>query len=596
VNPASGQVLVRTRRSLSSRLRHAPSLRLVPLALFILLLTQPGHARAGLNVLPRETDFAWRAPGYVPDELLVKFRDKVSTASAMKTLRAAGATPRKLLTRDGLIEIKIPEGMTLSAAFDSLNALPDVEYATVNAYASGFFAHNDSLFDEFDLTWNLRDVGAVAAWDVVTGTPSVVLAMIDTGVAYEDREIPDYERAFVKPGVTRYRQSPELPGPFRPGYDFVNNDDHPNDDNGHGTFTATIAAGQANNLAGAAGIAFGVTILPIKVLNFDEGGEMAPIVQGIRYAADQGADIANLSLGFAPLGQLLARGLDKKFLRDFFRPLKDAVQYAQHRGVILVAAAGNFDYPELSLPAGYPGVISVAASGVDDRIASYSSGGAGLSFTAPGGDFTEINHDGIQDAIAELGIKPFRSQGSLCAPDSFNIFFLFGTSGAAPHVSGAVALLMSQGVHSQGRIEEILRQTANNPFGRASNGGDPIYGAGIIQIDKAVRLAARTSASSVKLAIGGSARPDARIVSQNPARGGASLSFRTMKPGPVLVQLFDVNGRLRRTLGQGRFPAGERVLRWDGKDDRGQSVGSGVYFFRVATPDGVEQRRVAVLR
>ena len=179
---------------------------------------------------------------------------------------------------------------------------------------------------------------------------------------------------------------------------------------------------------------------------------------------------------------------------------------------------------------------------------------------------------------------------------SFNIFFFFGTSAAAPHVSGAVALLMSQGVRSQGRIEEILRQTAKNPFGRASNGADPIYGAGIIQVDKAVQLAAATSARSVRLAIGGPARPDARIVSQNPARGGASLSFQTSKLGAVSVQLFDVNGRLLRTVGQGTFPAGRRLLRWDGKDDRGQSVGSGVYYFRVTTPDGVEQRKVAVLR
>ncbi len=434
-------------------------------------------------------------------------------------------------------------------------------------------------------------MGAVAAWDVITGKPNIVLAMIDSGMAYEDHAIPDYEKAGVKPGTTMYRQSPELPGPFRPGYDFVFNDDHPNDDNGHGTFTATIAAGMANNLAGGAGIAWGITLLPIKALRYDNSGVMSEIVQGIRFAADQRADIANMSLGFPPIGQLIDRGLDKKFIRDFFRPLRDAILYAQSNGVILVAAAGNFAYPELSLPAGYPAVISVAATGVDNKIASYSSGGKGLKFSAPGGDFTELNGDHIQDAVADLSIKPFRSIGSLCDPDSFNIFFFFGTSGAAPHVSGAIALLLSEGVRGQGQIEEILRTTAVNSFGR-SGGMDPVYGAGVIQIDKAVQLAA--SRGSTRLTVARMEGP--RIVSENPSRGGASLSYRIERPGPVSVQLFDVSGKLLRTLEEGRYPAGARVIRWDGKDDHGQSVGSGVYFFKVATPDGVERRKVAVLR
>ena len=161
---------------------------------------------------------------------------------------------------------------------------------------------NDTTIATFDLAWNLRSVGAYDAWDVATGSPDVVLAIIDTGVAFEDHPIPSYEIPNVKPGVTMYRRSPELPGPFRPGWDFVNGDAHPNDDNGHGTFVATIAAGQASNTAGSAGIAFGVTILPIKVIDYRNDSAMEWIVNGIRFAADQGADIASLSLGFPPSG------------------------------------------------------------------------------------------------------------------------------------------------------------------------------------------------------------------------------------------------------------------------------------------------------
>lgn len=567
----------------------------LPLALLAAALLAPA-AHANSNVMPLETAYPWRAPGYVPDELLVKFKDGVGRAKAISALRSKGATLKRALTPDGLTQVQIPVGTTVDEEMDSLGALPDVEYATANGYAAGFSTPNDPLFGVFDLTWNLRDVGATGAWDIVTGDPSVVLAIIDSGVAYEDHAIPDYELPNLAPGTKMYRQSPELPGPFRPGYDFVNNDDHPNDDEGHGTFVATIAAGQANNHIGAAGIAFGVTILPIKVLESNSNGQMSAIVQGIRYAADQGANVANLSLGFPPMSQLLAFGYTKKFLKDFFRPLKDAVKYAQSRGVILVAAAGNFSVPDISFPAGLPGVISVAATGVDDKIASYSSGGPGLSFSAPGGDFTEINGDHIQDAVADVSIKPFRAIGSLCKPDSFNTFFFFGTSGAAPHVSGAVALLMSQGIRSQGLIEELLRDTAVNPWGRTSNGADPVYGAGVIQIDKAVQLAAARGFGA-KLALGAANRLGAtRLMSENPSRGSATLSLRLSRPGAVRVQLYDVSGRLVRILDQGSYPAGERVIRWDGKDDHGERVGSGVYFFHAETPDGVENRRVAVLR
>jgi serine protease len=566
--------------------RPPPHLVLATLLLTAGFLPRSAHA---LPIAPRRPD---RAPSCVPDELLVKFKSGISSAAAVKLIQARGGTLVKTLTPDGLVEVRIPRGTTLSQAFDRFDGRPEVEYVTVNGRTGASFAPDDSLFQEFDLTWNLENVGAPAAWDVVTGKPDVVLAIIDSGVAFEDRAIPDYELPFVKPGSTMYRQSPELPGPFLAGRDFVNSDDHPDDDCGHGTFVATIAAGQANNVAGAAGIAWGVTILPIKVLHHNQSGDMGAIVQGIRYAGDQGADVANLSFAFAPRGLLLDSGLDKKFVRDFFRPLEDAVRYAQSRGVVLVAEAGDFAYPELSFPAGLPGVISVSATNVDDRIASYSSFGDGLDFAAPGGDFTDRNDDHFQDLLAELSIKPFRSSGSLCAPDSFNIFFSFGTSGATPHVSGAVALLMSQGIRSQGRIEEILRDTAIDPFGNA-RGNDPVYGAGIIRVDKAVRLAARAgrvTGVTERHAL------DARVVSRNPARGGAALAVRTRTLGPVTVGVYDVRGHLVRTVADGVYPAGERTLQWDGKDDRGGSVGSGVYFFRIVTPDGVEQRKVAVLR
>lgn len=560
-------------------------------AAFLLAGAAHASAQTWLWSTPPRIESTWRAPGYVPDELLVKFKDGVSAARAEGAIRAKGASSRGRITSDGLTWVKLAPGTTVPGAIDDWNALPGVEYAAPNLYVVASFVPNDSVIGQYDLAWNLRNIGAYGAWDIVRGDPRVVLAIIDSGVAFEDHPIPDYELPGIKPGVTMYRRSPDLQGPVLPGYDFVNDDAHPNDDNGHGTMVATIAAGSGDNVAGSAGVAFGISILPIKVLDHHTNGTMAHIVQGIRYAGDQGADLANLSLGFPSLGALRAFGFTPSMLAHTFKPLRDAVFYAQRRGTILVAAAGNFAVGEVSLPAGYPGVISVGATGFDNQRSSYSSYGNGLMFMAPGGDFTELNGDGVQDQIMAMGMKPFRWEGSPANPDSFGVFPFVGTSAASPHVAGAVALLMSLGIKDQGAIEQALRETAIHPFGNA-NAYDPGYGFGLIQLDKAVK--SRAANKSLKFA---TARPAMNVRSggANPARESAVISFRTTRSGETRVRLFDVRGALVRTVEQGYFPAGERAVRWDGTDERGERVPSGVYFFRIESPDGAASQRVAVL-
>jgi serine protease len=355
---------------------------------------------------------------------------------------------------------------------------------------------------------------------------------------------------------------------------------------------ATTAAGLANNIAGGAGIAWGITILPVKVLDYLTRGTQADISSGIRYAADQGADIANLSLGFPSRSFWLERGLPENVLAHMFDPLEEAVRYAQRRGTILVAAAGNFHRSEIGPPASLPGVISVAATRVDDSLASYSSWGKGLSFIAPGGDFTDLNHDDYQDAIPTLTMRPLFGN-SLAAPDTFLVWPFFGTSAAAPHVSGAIALLMSLGMRDQGSIEQVLRQTAIHPWGDPTD-YSPVEGFGLIQIDKAVRLAA--SKHRLANALNSGSREGVALRVVNPARGGATLAVRMKSAGPLRVRLFDVRGSLVRTLEQGPSPAGERTVFWDGTNDRGEPAANGVYFFRVDTQDGVTTRRIAFLR
>ena len=557
-------------------------------------LAAPAGAQTFLKNVQQSRQPEFRAPGWVSDEVLVQFRDAKGKDGMARAAREEGSELREVVTTDGLARVRITPGSDVPQSMRQWMRRSDVLYAAPNFQARGFFVPNDTTIGTFDLAWNLRAIDAYSAWDVARGDPSVVLAIVDTGVAFEDHPIPPNELPFLWPGISTYRRSPELPGPFLQGWDFVHDDAHPNDDNGHGTMVATLAAGLANNVAGSAGIAFGVTILPVKVIDYRADGTADDIVQGIRFAADHGADIMNLSLGFPPLTFFEFLGLSKQEVDDMFRPLREAIQYAQRRGVIIVAAAGNFEAPEVSLPAGYPGVIAVGATGFDDLPTSYTSFGKTLDLMAPGGDFTELNHDHVQDAVFNLSIKPFRSDGSLAKPDSFGVFPFFGTSGASPQVAGTVALLASMGMKNQGLIEQTLQSTAKQPFVPNHGGWDERDGYGLLQVGAAVRKAAGKGPAPAAGAPAGTL--EARLLSGNPARGGAALSFKIGAEGRVRARVFNARGELVRTMLDAVREAGTHTIAWDGRDERGQAAPSGIYFLRIDANDAVATRKVAFLR
>jgi subtilisin family serine protease len=231
-----------------------------------------------------------------------------------------------------------------------------------------------------------------------------------------------------------------------------------------------------------------------------------------------------------------------------------------------------------------------------------------LDLVAPGGDFTDLNDDGIQDQIALMSIKPYRSDGSLANPDSLNTFFFIGTSAASPHVAGAVALLLSNGVPPQ-KIEQTLRSTAVNPF--AVNGGfDLEYGAGLLDLNAAVRFGPHGNG---RTATGGDGSDDGSndggdtggatgdpvipdLITGNPSQGDAAVSFPVAKSGLVRARIFDAQGRLVRTLYDGESSMGDRTVRWDGRAKDGSRAASGIYFFRIETPQGNAIRKFAFLR
>jgi len=299
--------------------------------------------------------------------------------------------------------------------------------------------------------WHLPAIDAASAWDTTIGTDTV-LAVLDTGAAFED--------------YGAFRRAPDLAGTtFAAGWDFVDGDAHPNDENGHGTHvTSTIAATTGNGL-GVAGVAPGVTIMPVRVLDSLGDGSDWAIAQGLRFAVDHGADVVNMSFGSSTPSNLL----------------NDAISYARSNGVTVVAASGNGDGSGVGGPVSYPaaesGVIAVGAVRYDRTRARYSNYGPSLDLVAPGGDLSvDQNNDGYADGI----LAETFANGD---PTTFRYEYVQGTSMAAPQVSAVAALVHASGATGPDQIERILESTAVDlgPAGR-----DDQYGYGIVQSGAAV--------------------------------------------------------------------------------------------------------------
>ena len=246
---------------------------------------------------------------------------------------------------------------------------------------------------------------------------------------------------------------PDLQGRLRAGYDFVENDATPQDENGHGTHVSGIVAANTDNDIGVASVAPGATILPVRVLDADGGGDSTTVAKGIDWAVDQGAQVINLSLGpDVPL-----TGSD---------PVFDAtIDRALDRGVIVVAAAGNSGLPACDQPSGQGRLLCVGA--VDKRRdrSYFSNFGNGLGLVAPGGS----------------GL-PFQDEDVLSTYNDGGYQEIAGTSQATPHVAGVAALLVSKGVRGQAAVDRILA-TADDA---GPAGPDPQFGAGIVDARRAV--------------------------------------------------------------------------------------------------------------
>jgi serine protease len=397
---------------------------------------------------------------YVPHEVLVGYRSG-PTAARMTTdlelrmgARASGPPPAP-----HSVLLRLPTSESVSAAIAKLRRQPGVAYAEPDyiAQATGSWypndpgrAHRPDGWEQ--MQWNflpLVGVNAPEAWanlraDRRPGGRGVVVAILDTGVAYRNWH--------------KFRKSPDFGGTrFVDPYDFIANNRYPLDRNGHGTFVAGIVAEATNNGHSLTGLAYGATIMPIRVLDSGGLGDEATIARGIRYAVKHGAQVINLSLEFLPNEVTSASDIPE---------LVSAINYAHAHGVTIVGASGNDQSRVVAYPARAHNVISVGATTRDLCLADYSNGGAGLDLVAPGGgDDATMPSDPFCHPDRNL---PSVYQLTLLDPPHWRMFgypnYYIGTSMSAPEVAATAALVIASGVigpnPTPDQILQHLEQTA----------------------------------------------------------------------------------------------------------------------------------------
>lgn len=417
--------------------------RTVPYAALLVGLAFMIGAPPGAHSAPRTGAWTPRGPEWDADEVLVDFKDHVEPAevAAFATRHGLRLQPNSVWSGGEVLTRAVLEpGVDPASVVQRLANEPLVEFVERDGLYYAAWTPDDP---HFSTQWNLRQVGMEAAWRQGATGRGVTVAIIDTGVS----PVPDLGEV-----------------QWAPGYDFVDDDEDAADQNGHGTHVAGTVAQSTNNGLGVAGVAFQARIMPLRVLDARGRGQTGDIADAIRFAADHGADVINMSLGGGGRSAILA----------------DAVDYAVRQGVVVVAAAGNESRGQVSYPAAYAGAIGVAAVDALGEPAFYSNWGSAVDIAAPGGDIRhDRNGDGLPDGIMQNTIVPGR-------PGADDYPLLMGTSMAAPHVAGAAALLVGAGVTDPRQVEALLQRAALRQSGAER---DDHLGHGILDANAALTRA-----------------------------------------------------------------------------------------------------------
>jgi subtilisin family serine protease len=377
------------------------------LALLVISVAIAAASMSAMSTAAVSPKRAHPASGYV--RLLVKLRPHSSLRALRRTLAALGARREGTLRHLRVVVVRVPRrnAAALVSRLARSRTVKHVERNHVSMRITDAGVIQDTPTDPlWGMQWGAALTEAPTAWAVTKGSASVVVAVLDTGV---DLSQPDLQGALV------------------PGYDFVNEDADPSDDNGHGTGIAGIVAARAGNGLGGAGFCPRCSVMPVKVVSAAGLASDVDVAPGITWAVDHGANVINMSFG-----------------GTYSSTIASAIDYATARGVLVVAAAGNNGDSNSFYPAADAGVLSVAGTQPDDQLYPWSNYGPWVSVAAPGCDLTTIRGG---------------QYGEFC-----------GTSASAPVVSGVAALAMSYSPSSSAEAIKLALTSSTRTVGGVTNG------------------------------------------------------------------------------------------------------------------------------